>query len=153
MEPGDDAGALEASLIENIARLDPDEMTQYETFARLIKDGKSIDDIAAVFGLTDRTVKQRLALGNLLPKIRDLYRGEKIDIETIRHLTLASKSQQKEWLTLFDDPENRAPSGFQVKQWLLCRSRHNSHYAEYVVMPSTVLPQCQIASVASGCSA
>src|SRR5271165_3324424 len=32
MEPGDDAAALEASLIENIARLDPDEMTQYETF-------------------------------------------------------------------------------------------------------------------------
>jgi ParB family chromosome partitioning protein len=118
MEAGDDAGALEASLIENIARLDPDEMTQYETFARLIKDGKTIDDIAAVFGLTDRTVKQRLALGNLLRKIRDLYRGEKIDIETIRHLTLASKSQQKDWLMLFEDPENRAPSGFQVKQWL-----------------------------------
>src|SRR3546814_12727871 len=34
MEPGDDAGALEASLIENAARLDPDEMSQYETFVR-----------------------------------------------------------------------------------------------------------------------
>src|SRR5688500_4210828 len=40
MEPGDDAAALEASLIENVARLDPDEMSQYECFAKLIRDGK-----------------------------------------------------------------------------------------------------------------
>src|SRR3546814_4523629 len=31
MEDGDDASALEASLIENIARLDPDEVSQWET--------------------------------------------------------------------------------------------------------------------------
>ncbi|OWK18940.1 hypothetical protein AJ88_46590 [Mesorhizobium amorphae CCBAU 01583] len=35
MEDGDDADALEASLIENIARLDPDEVSQWETFSRL----------------------------------------------------------------------------------------------------------------------
>src|SRR5690242_2746133 len=32
MEAGDDAAALEASLIENIARLDPDEVAQWESF-------------------------------------------------------------------------------------------------------------------------
>lgn len=36
MEDGDDADALEASLIENIARLDPDEVSQWETFTRLV---------------------------------------------------------------------------------------------------------------------
>ena len=41
MEPGDDAAALEASMLENLARIDPDEMTQYETFVRLTKAGKS----------------------------------------------------------------------------------------------------------------
>ena len=118
IEAGDDAAALEASLIENIARLDPDEMSQYETFARLIKEGRSVAEIAATFGITERMVNQRLALANLLPKIRDLYRKEEIDAETIRHLTLASKTQQKEWLTLFYDPETGAPQGFQLKQWL-----------------------------------
>jgi len=44
MEPGDDAAALEASMLENLARLDPDEMTQYETFVRLNKTGKSVAD-------------------------------------------------------------------------------------------------------------
>ena len=118
MEPGDDAGALEASLIENVARLDPDEMSQYETFVRLAKEGRSVAEIAATFGITERTVQQRLGLGNLLPKIRDAYRSEEIDGETVRHLTLASKVQQKEWLALFEDPKQHAPQGYQLKQWL-----------------------------------
>ena len=118
MEPGDDAGALEASLIENLARLDPDEMSQYETFVRLAKEGKSIAEIAGTFGITEIMVKRRFALGNLLPRIRELYRNEEIDFETIQHLTLAAKARQKEWLTLFDDPGSRAPQGYQVKQWL-----------------------------------
>src|SRR5882672_8274566 len=71
MEEGDDAAALEASLIENIARLDPDEMTQYETFAQLVKKGRTVPDIAATFGIPARQVTQRLALGNLLPRIRE----------------------------------------------------------------------------------
>ncbi|MDE2166268.1 MAG: ParB/RepB/Spo0J family partition protein [Alphaproteobacteria bacterium] len=118
MEPGDDAAALEASLIENVARLDPDEVSQWETFARLIKEGRSVAEIAATFGITERMVSQRLALGNLLPKIRDAYRKDEIDAETVRHLTLASRAQQKEWLALFADPEHYAPRGYQLKQWL-----------------------------------
>jgi ParB family chromosome partitioning protein len=118
MEEGDDAAALEASLIENIARLDPDEMSQYETFAQLVKKGRTVPDIAATFGITERQVTQRLALGNLLPRIREAYRAEQIDAETVRHLTLASKSQQKEWLTLFEGEETHAPMGSDLKHWL-----------------------------------
>jgi len=118
MEAGDDAAALEASLIENIARLDPDEMSQYETFAQLVKKGRALADIAATFGITERQVTQRLALGNLLPRIREAYRAEEIDPETVRHLTLASKSQQKEWLALFEGDKTRAPIGSDLKHWL-----------------------------------
>lgn len=118
MQPGDDAAALEASLIENIARLDPDEVAQWETFARLIKEGRGIPDISSTFGITERMVKQRLALGHLLPKIREAYRKDEIDAETIRYLTLASKAQQREWLVLFDDQEQHAPRGYQLKGWL-----------------------------------
>lgn len=118
MDAGDDAAALEASLIENVARLDPDEMSQHDTFVRLIKVGKSIDDIAATFGMTETMVKRRLALGNLLPKIKDAYRREEIDAETVRHLTMATKAQQQEWLKLFQDEDAQAPFGNQLKQWL-----------------------------------
>ena len=118
MEAGDDAAALEASLIENIARLDPDEVTQWETFTRLVREGREVDDIAVTFGLPDLTIRRVLALGNLLPRIRNLYAQEKIDRTTVRHLTLASKSQQKAWLALHDDPDAYAPSGHQLKAWL-----------------------------------
>jgi ParB family transcriptional regulator, chromosome partitioning protein len=118
LEEGDDAAALEASLIENIARLDPDEMTQYETFARLVKQGRNVPDIAATFGITERQVTQRLALGNLLPRIRAAYRADEIDAETMRHLTLASKSRQKDWLGLFEGERSHAPLGSDLKHWL-----------------------------------
>ncbi len=118
LEAGDDADALEASMIENFARLDPDEVTQWESFVRLVKEGRSADDIAATFGLPDLTVRRILALGNLLPRIRDLYRREDIDRATVRHLTLASKSQQRAWLALHDDTQSCAPTGHQLKSWL-----------------------------------
>lgn len=118
MEAGDDAAALEASLIENIARLDPDEMTRHETFTRLVREGRSVDDISLTFGLTTLQVKRTLALGNLMPRIRRLYRAEKIDAVTVRHLTLASKAQQREWLALLDDDTHHAPTGQNLKAWL-----------------------------------
>ncbi|TSD85253.1 chromosome partitioning protein ParB [Mycobacterium sp. KBS0706] len=93
-------------------------MTQHEAFARLIRAGRSIAQIAATFGLTETMVKQRLALGNLLPRLRDLYRRQEVDAETIRHLTMAPKGKQREWLALFDDPKQWTPTGLQAKRWL-----------------------------------
>jgi len=39
-------------------------------------------------------------------------------VATVRALTLATKTQQKEWLAMLDDPERRAPTGAQLKTWL-----------------------------------
>jgi ParB family chromosome partitioning protein len=118
IEAGDDAAALEASLIENIARLDPDEVNRCESFTRLVREGRSVEDIGLTFGLTGLQVKRTLAIGNLLPRIRNMYRAEKIDAVTMRHLTLANKAQQREWLALVDCPEKHAPTGSQLKSWL-----------------------------------
>jgi ParB family chromosome partitioning protein len=118
MAAGDDAAALEASLIENVARLDPDEVNLWESFTRLVREGRSPEDIALTFGLTELQVKRTLALGNLLPRIRALYRKGDIDAATVRHLTLASKARQRDWLGLLDDPEAYCPTGHQLKAWL-----------------------------------
>jgi ParB family chromosome partitioning protein len=118
LEDGDDADAIEASLIENVARRDPDEVSQWETFVKLVKQGRDPADLGATFGLPETGVRRILALGNLLPRIRGLYAQEKIDAATIRHLTMASKKQQSAWLALFDDPNAYVPTGHQVKAWL-----------------------------------
>jgi ParB family transcriptional regulator, chromosome partitioning protein len=119
MAKGDDAAAVEASLIENIQRLPMDDMDQFEAFQRLLKEGRTIEEIANTFGVTEIMVKRRLAIANLSPKIRTAYRAEEIDGETLRTLTLASKQQQKDWLLLFEDPEQHAPKGSNLKRWLL----------------------------------
>jgi len=118
LDATDDANAIEASLIENLARLDPDEVTQWECFTRLVREGRQVADIAETFGLPELTVRRALALGNLLPRIRQMYAREQIDRTTVRHLTLATKSQQKAWLALADDPDNYCPTGHQLKAWL-----------------------------------
>ena len=118
MEAGDDASAIEASLIENAARRDADPMNEHVTFVRLIKEGRKVGEIAATFGMTEIMVEQRLALGNLLPKIQDAFTNEEIDEQTVQYLTMASKQQQKDWLKLFENEDGNAPMGHQVRQWL-----------------------------------
>jgi ParB family chromosome partitioning protein len=115
---GDDADALEISMIENMLRQAPDQVTQWESYTRLVKEGRSVEDIAATFALTELQVKRILALGNLLPRIREAFRAEEIDAPTVKHLTLATKAQQKAWLALFEDKEGYAPRGSQLKAWL-----------------------------------
>lgn len=117
LDEGDDADALEASMLENLARVQPDEVSQWEAFVALVKAGRSVEEVADSFGFEPGTVKRILALGNLLPRIRTLYRGGEIDAGTVRHLTLASKSQQKAWLGLFDEAVYY-PTGHQLKAWL-----------------------------------
>jgi ParB family chromosome partitioning protein len=118
MTAGDDAAAVEASLAENIARLPMDEVDQYRAFAKLVSGGKSVEDIAFSFGITDRLVRQRLALGNLHGPILTAYRKGDLDAGTLRSLTLATKTQQKAWWALVKDEEAYAPMGRALKDWL-----------------------------------
>jgi len=118
LSDSDDADAIEASLIENVARLDTDEVTRWETFTQLVKQGRDVADISTTFGIPELGVKRILALGNLMPRIRTLYRGGEIDGTTVRHLTLASKRQQRAWLALLDDENAYVPTGYQLKAWL-----------------------------------
>ncbi|KQY28285.1 chromosome partitioning protein ParB [Caulobacter sp. Root487D2Y] len=118
LDPGDDAAAIEASLIENLHRLPPDEVSTWEAFAKLIKQGRTPQEIAATFHMSEAVVNRTLALGNLLPRLRKLYRREAVNVATIRLLTLATKSQQKAWLAIHDDPDQVTPVGQGLKNWL-----------------------------------
>jgi ParB family chromosome partitioning protein len=111
-----DAEALEISLIENVAREDADELTEYETYAGLIRLGRTPGEIAKTFGVDEKDVMRRLALANLMPRVRDLFRSEELDASDLQLLTMATKSQQRDWLKLWDD--SNAPTGHTLKDWL-----------------------------------
>lgn len=119
MEEGDDAAAIEASLAENIERLPMDEVDQYQAFAALIGQGRTVEEIAAQFGVTELLVRQRLAIANLQPAILSAYRRNEIGADTMRSLTMAGKAQQKAWLKRFRDPNDYAPQGRALRGWLL----------------------------------
>ncbi len=117
MQENDDADALEASIIENYARRDPHPMSLYEKFVHLLKMQRTVEGIALTFGKTPAQVNQCLALGKLVPGVRRLFRADEIDADTAAALTIASGTQQREWLTLHE--KRRAPTGKAVKTWLL----------------------------------
>ncbi|MEM1087688.1 MAG: partitioning protein, partial [Pseudomonadota bacterium] len=109
---------IEASVIENVGRLTATEMEQYTAFKRLHEEGRSIDDIAAYFGVTELLVRRVLALASLSEPIRKLYAEDEIDRETIRALTLATDEQQAEWLRLYESEDEHAPRGRNCKAWV-----------------------------------
>lgn len=118
LDPGDDAAAIEASFIENTERLPMDEMDQYEVFAALQKQGREISHIAFTFGCTEQLVKKRLAIGNLLPKIRQMYRNEDIGAKELQLLTMATTAKQKQYVKAYETGKD-FPQAWQLKEWLL----------------------------------
>lgn len=117
-----DADAVEASLIENVARAPMDELEEYEAFAKLLKQGRSVAAIAKTFGQTERYVKQRLALASLQSAIKDAYRNGDIEAEDLQLLASATRRQQKDWVAAFQGESapdsDGAPRGHALKQWL-----------------------------------
>jgi len=84
-----DGEALAASLAANVMQLPLHPVDQYEAFSRLAEMGQQAADIAASFGISEKTVRQHMALGGLSPVIRDAYRKGKIDAKAAQAFTLA----------------------------------------------------------------
>ena len=129
----DDAAAIEISLIENVAREDADTLTCYETYVTLIRQGRSVGEVARLFGKKEREITQCLALANLLPRIRDLFRNDELDGSDLQLLTMATKTQQREWLRLWDD--NDVPTGSDLKHWLFGGTAIRAEYALFDLEP------------------
>tara|TARA_R110000868_G_scaffold936_1_gene7105 strand:+ start:135 stop:1994 length:1860 start_codon:yes stop_codon:yes gene_type:complete len=75
----DDGEALETSLMANTVRLPMHPVDQYEVMARLAEQGLTTAEIAARFGLAQRTVQQQLALGRLAPEVRAAWKKGRFD--------------------------------------------------------------------------
>jgi len=98
----DNAGAFEDSLTTAVLAQQLHPVDQYEAFARLEERGKTHEEIAHQYGLTEKQVRQALALGRLAPAIRAAWRGGEIKAEVAQAFTLAldHKTQEKLFLKL-----------------------------------------------------
>ena len=105
----EDGIATELSLAENIHREELHPADQFEAFRDLLQtEGVSVDDIAARFGVTARTVKERLKLGSVSPDLIGIYREGGMGLDQLMAFTVIDDHiRQKEvWENL---PLQRSP--------------------------------------------
>jgi ParB family transcriptional regulator, chromosome partitioning protein len=92
---GSDAEAREAALAEAVTQKPLHPVEEFEAFSALEKSGFDIPTIAHDFALTERHVRQRLALGNLSPRVLNLWRDGAIDREQANAFTAAGTEAQE----------------------------------------------------------
>lgn len=81
--------AREISLDENVTREAMHPADQFEAFHALnVTHGMDAADIAARFGVSEHTVKQRLRLGALSPLLMQAYRDEKLTLTQLMAYTV-----------------------------------------------------------------
>ena len=81
--------AMALSIAAN-SYLPPHPIDRFEAFAGCAAQGMTVSTIASRFGVGEKLVKQSLALGTLSPKIRQLWRDEKISTEAAQAFTITS---------------------------------------------------------------
>ncbi len=89
---GEGVDGTEASLAENVVRQDMHPADQFEAFQALHEGGTGIEDIAARFGVSAHTVRQRLRLACVSPALVQAYRDE---VLTLDHLTAFAVTQDR----------------------------------------------------------
>lgn len=95
--------AEEESLAENVNTAPMHPADQYEAFARLHREqGLGVEDIAARFGLTAATVRQRLRLGAASPVLLELYRCGQMALDQLMAFCLTDDhaAQERVWSEL-----------------------------------------------------
>ncbi|MCW5663896.1 MAG: ParB N-terminal domain-containing protein [Piscinibacter sp.] len=97
--------ALMASLIENVEREALNPADEFAAFARLIDGGRSVEDVAAAFGVTPQVVKRRLKLAAVSPALLKLFREGGIGLDCL--MVLAS----------LDDPARQEQLWQQLPEW------------------------------------
>ena len=110
----DPAGEL--SLAENVVRVGIHPADQVEAFAALVESGSTVSEIAVRFGVSERTVEQRLRLGNVAEEIREAYRSGEIDMKTLEAFTLTT--DQKRQLAVWEGLPCRG-KGSHVGAWMV----------------------------------
>lgn len=93
IDPNDPA-ALEVALSENIIRRQMDAIDESIAMAELARSGRTAEAIAATFGYKVRLVKERMALGRLVPEAQEVVRSSQRDLDWARAMTLADVATQ-----------------------------------------------------------
>jgi ParB family transcriptional regulator, chromosome partitioning protein len=95
----DEQGGTEASLAENVIRTNMHPADQFLAFRALVDEGIGVEEVAARFGVTATTVRQRLKLANVAPRLFELYRVDEITLDQLMALAITDDqaAQERVW--------------------------------------------------------
>jgi ParB family chromosome partitioning protein len=98
----DGEDAAEISLAENVMRLPMHPADQFAAFKVLADDCKGPEEIAARFGCSPATVRQRLRLATVSPVLIDAYRAEAMSLDQLMAFTVSDDHgmQETTWAEL-----------------------------------------------------
>jgi ParB family chromosome partitioning protein len=94
MVPADKA--LIASLAENCFHIPLHPAEEYTAFAKLTAQGKSVEDVAAAFGVTPLVVKRRMKLATVSPQLMAQFRADKIGLDCLMVLASVDDHHKQE---------------------------------------------------------
>ncbi len=108
----------ELSLAENVIRVAMHPADQVEAFGALALAGTTVADIAARFGVSERTVEQRLRLGHVATELLDAYREDKIDLATLKAFTVTTDRTRQMAVWEQVSGQGYRPSDWQIRRML-----------------------------------
>ena len=108
----------EISLAENVVRAAMHPADQVEAFGALALAGATVADIAARFGVSERTVEQRLRLGHVAPELLDAYREDRIDLATLKAFAVTTDRARQ--LAVWEQVSEQGyrPTDWQIRRML-----------------------------------
>lgn len=88
--------ATTVSLTENVQREAMHPADQFDAFARLIAEGRSVEEIAADFAVTPLVVQRRLKLANVSPRLLADYRAGAATLDQLMALAVVDDHAAQE---------------------------------------------------------
>lgn len=99
------------SLAENVHRENLHPLDQFRAFKALSEQRLDVEEIAARYFVSPNTVRQRLKLANVSPKLLDLYEQDEIRLEQIMAFSISEDHARQEqvWERISDNAHMQEP--------------------------------------------
>ncbi|WP_232450543.1 ParB/RepB/Spo0J family partition protein [Burkholderia ubonensis] len=105
--------AVLMSVAENDMREPEHPADACDAYRVLIEAGRSIVEIADIYGVSEATVQRRLKLARVSPKLVDLFREGEIKLEQMQALALSDSHTEQEAAWFESEPYNRDPQSIR----------------------------------------
>ncbi|MGE0315874.1 MAG: ParB/RepB/Spo0J family partition protein [Lautropia sp.] len=111
----EEADARIYSLTENVQRQAMHPADEFDAFAKLIAEGRSVEHIAAIFGLAPVVVQRRLRLARISPRLVADFRAGSVDLDQLMALAIIEDHEAQETAYYSASEWNRSPRDLRAR--------------------------------------